>query len=61
MVVDLIGGYKASRWSAQLSVDNLFDGYYIQGSTYQTFYYGNTLGQPRNARFRISWNFGGAR
>ncbi|MEQ1771520.1 MAG: TonB-dependent siderophore receptor [Devosia sp.] len=60
-VVDLIAGYTSRRWSAQLALNNLFDKDYIQGNNYRYSGSGNTIGQPRNARLRVSWEFGGAR
>ncbi len=55
-IVDISASYEVEKWAFQLSIHNLFDEtYYI--NNYQTLFYGNVPGDPRNISFKVTRTF----
>ena len=55
-LVDASVGYDRGPWSFQLTIGNIFDKHYYIDN-YQTLYYGNVPGTPRNASISVRRTF----
>jgi len=56
VLADANVGYSYGSWRVQLNVHNLFDRHYFINN-YQTLFYGNVVGEPRNAALSIRKEF----
>jgi iron complex outermembrane receptor protein len=55
-LIDISAAYAIEKWAFQLSIHNLFnETYYI--NNYQTLFYGNVPGDPRNVSFKVTRTF----
>jgi outer membrane receptor for ferric coprogen and ferric-rhodotorulic acid len=55
-LADLTLGYTLDSWLMQINAHNIFDKHYYI-NTYQTLFYGNTVGAPANIALTVRHNF----